>query len=58
MVSASGVGSVLALVLMGWIGKRMSVSRAYLLLAVLAAAGAAVALLGAKQKKREEVLRL
>ena len=58
VVSASGVGSVLALVLMGWIGKRMSVSQAYLLLAVLAAAGAAVALLGAKQKKREEVLRL
>ena len=60
VVSASGMGSVLALVLMGWIGKRTSVSQAYLLLSVLAAIGATIALLGAKQKqkKREEVLHL
>lgn len=60
VVSASGMGSVLALVLMGWIGKRTSVSQSYLLLSVLAAVGATIALLGAKQKqkKREEVLHL
>ena len=60
VVSASGMGSVLALVLMGWIGKRTSVSQAYLLLSVLAAVGATIALLGAKQKqkRREEVLHL